>query len=363
MNINQNPIIKTFTDTIPKIEVTDGVEVDTLNKYDFIDGVWISSIAVFNTALVLNSNHFINLILQSKNISQETGDFNDIRKPTYIYSRIIKNYNDIINNKNTSEIIPIEDRCIFLHNSFSSGNAGHDLFIILDVLRKYKDDSTIKFVLFDEIKYNNNIFIINLFIDESRIIRIKKDNIYNFKRLIFNFEKDCHDAKHYIDIFNEIKQKIKEKAYIELSKEDRLNLENKKIIIIKNTEMNKIVRREDCFNAEILFDYLRKNGWYICNPETDDYLKMAYIFLNASIIITADRGISCANQFLYNLDAKIIGFQINKKKFILTDNIKFTKYDLMCNSLYHHLIKKIILSPLDIKKEHLSQIEVVINLL
>jgi len=370
--MDEKSILAELRNKIPKIKLEDNIEYETINTYDFIDGVWISSIAVYDNKLVLNSNHFINLILNGNDFAQETGIYSDRRKPSYIYSRIIKNYYRIIKDQKTlSNLIVIEDRCIFLHNSFSSGNAGHDLFCILNILMKYKDDLTLKFILFDEIGFNNNIFIINLFIDDSRIIKIQKDKIYKFKKLLFIFEKDCHNAKNYSTIFNEIVTKLKEKANNEISSDEVINLQNKKVIIIKNHEMTKIIRKEDCFNAVLLFNYLRSKDWYICNPEIDNFLKLAYILMNAKVIITADRGISCANQYLYNMSAQIIGFQINNKNhnrnrnnnsdFYITNDISFTKYDIMCNSLYHHLIKKVILSPLNITVNNMNQIETVIN--
>jgi hypothetical protein len=354
-------MLNTFI-SIPKQVLTDGIEYNTLFTYDYIEGVWISSISVYQNRLINNSNHFIDLIVNDTDYKQETGNYNIKRKPTYIYSRIIKNYNNIISNQsNIENIIKIEDKCILLHNSFSTGNAGHDLFCILNTLMKYKNYKDLKYILFNEINNNNNIQIIKLFIDDTQIIKINEKKIYNLKKQIFNHEKSVHNPSlNYINIINEIKQKIINKCENELSKNELENLKNKKIIIIKNTTMNLIVRKEDCFEATILFNYLKENNWYICNPEKDNFIDMAYILLHASIIVTGDRGISCANHIFYNLNAKLIGFQINildKDLFCIVNNNTNTNYDFMCNSLYHHLISKVILSPLIINTTHLEDIK------
>ena len=346
---------------IPKIKLKDGIEYNTLFTYDYIEGIWISSISVFDNKLINNSNHFIDLFNNDTEYNQETGNYNIKRKPTYIYSRISSNYNKIINNN--ANIITIEDKCILLHNSFSAGNAGHDLFCILNTFMKYKDYKDLKYILFDEINNNNNIQIIKLFINESQIIKINEKYIYNFKKQIFNYENSNHNpALDYINIINEIKNNIINKYETEISKDELEKLKHKKIIIIKNTTMKLIVRNEDCFIADILFNYLKENDWYICNPETDNFLNMTYMLLHASIIVTADRGISCANQIFYNLNAKLIGFQINKNNsFIITNDNKNTKYDFMCNSIYHHLISKVILSPLIINTNHIEDIKIIFS--
>ena len=348
--------------TIPKQVLKDGIEYNTLFTYDYIEGVWISSISVYENKLINNSNHFIDLIVSDTQYSQETGNYNIQRKPTYIYTRIIQNYNKIINNQNKIENInTINDKCILLHNSFSTGNAGHDLFCILNTLMKHKESKDLYYILFNEINNNNNIQIIKLFINDTQIIKINENKIYNFKKQVFNHEKSNHNPSlDYITIINEVKQKIINKCENELGKDELEKLKNKKIIIIKNTTMNLIVRKEDCFEADILFNYLKENNWYICNPETDNFFTMAYILLHASIIVTADRGISCANQIFYNLKAKLIGFQlniVNKDLFCIVNDNKNTKYDFMCNSIYHHLISKVILSPLIINIKHLEDIK------
>jgi len=348
---------------IPTQILENGIEYNTLFTYDYIEGIWISSISVYENKLVNNSNHFIDLFSNGGDpeYCQETGNFNIKRKPTYIYSRILNNYNNIIINKeNIDKIITIEDKCILLNNSFSTGNAGHDLFCTLNTLMKYKNFIDLKFILFNEITTNNSK-IIKLFINDSQIIKINEKQIYNFKKQIFNYENSCHNPSlEYINIIDETKQKIINKIESELSKDEIENLKNKKIIIIKNKTMNLIVRNEDCFEANILFNFLKDDNWYVCNPETDNFYEMAYMFLHASIIITADRGISCANQIFYNLNAKIIGFQLNtenKKLFTIeTGNLK-TNYDCMCNSIYHHLISKVILSPLIINTNNLEDIK------
>ena len=80
--------------TIPKQVLKDGIEYNTLFTYDYIEGVWISSISVYENKLINNSNHFIDLIVNDTQYCQETGNYNIKRKPTYIYTRIIQNYNN-----------------------------------------------------------------------------------------------------------------------------------------------------------------------------------------------------------------------------------------------------------------------------
>ena len=294
---------------IPKIKVEDGSEIETLDLYDFKQGLWISKISMtlIGNKMITNSNHFINLLNDTNDTGQEDGNYPIKRKPHKIYTRIVNNYYNIV--KNTSPPLIINDRCIFLHNSFSTGNAGHDLFCIIDTLSKYKD-TDIKFVLFDEIYKNNNYNIIKLFISDDRIIKIKEGQIYNFKKQVFNFEKSVHNVFDHKNIIDEILYKVNEICCKIYNKE---NLK-KNVILIKNNNQDFIVRKDDCFNATLLFDYLRDNDWYICNPEKDDFFSMVYTLMNASVIITGQNGISCCNQIFYNLDAEIIGYKSKFKR-------------------------------------------------
>jgi hypothetical protein len=339
---------------IPSIKLDDKKPYNVKTSYDFLENTWLSLISVYQSKLVKNSNHFYDLSLTDSHIFQELGDLNIKRKPSYIYSRIYNNYNKVINDK--TDPIVIDDQCIFIHNSFSEGNAGHDLCCILDILIKHSTNQTLKYVLCKEINNKNNLEIIKLFIDESKFIYIEQKHIYNFNNLIFNYEIAAFQMTNFSDIIKEIQKRIITK--FEQNNSDYQDYKNKKVIIIKHIGMDKIVRPEDKFDANILLEYLSNNGWYTCNPEKDDFFKMSYTLLNASVIVTADRGISCANQIFYNLNALIIGFQLNTidNIEIFNDNKK-TKYDFMCNSLYHHLIKKVILAPLIIKQEHIEIIK------
>jgi hypothetical protein len=350
LNINETNL-RDMMLKIPRVKLEDNKEYETFDYYDYIKNLWISKISTINDRLILNSNHFINLLLEKNDLGQETGIYKGEikRKSHYIYSRIIQNYS-ILNKKDKMDIINdikiIKDKCIYLHSSFSGGNVGHELFYILNVLDKYKNDHSIKFVLFEEI-YNNNNKIIELLISKSRIIKIKQKTIYNFKRQIFLKETDFFKSYDFIPIIYNIRNRI-------LKLYDNLDLKQKNVILIKNKNQKKIVRYEDCFESNILFEHLKSKNWYICDPENDDFYKLAYILLNAKIIITSQRGISCFNQIFFNFKAIIIGFiKNNKNKFELVDNDYYL--DPMCNGLYFSILNYNIITPLRIT--NLNQIK------
>ena len=50
---------RTFFDNVLKVQLIDNKDYTTYNRYDFIKGLWISNIAVYNNSIVLNSNHFM----------------------------------------------------------------------------------------------------------------------------------------------------------------------------------------------------------------------------------------------------------------------------------------------------------------
>jgi hypothetical protein len=370
MNKELETALNQIRQIIPKVSLDDGKEYETIDLYDYQEGLWIAKISTtIDKKLINNSNHFINHIIKTNDWGQEDGHYPPYkRKEHKIYTRIINNYYNIINSKIEPTII--EDKCIFLHNSFSSGNAGHDLFCILNTLMKYKDVPSIKFVLFDEIFTNNNCHIIKLFINDDKLIKIKSGQIYNFKKQIFNFEKDNHHPQNYTNIINELLKKLNNHINRLFTQDELKLLQNKKVIIIKNSYNNYVVRKDDCINAELLFNYLKTdNNWYVCNPEKDNFFKMVYILQNASLIITGQNGISCCNQIFYNLNAEIIisvhntGYKI--KHTFLDDNIRFVNIhtfrphpcplDKMCNSYYYNFVKNAIIFPLEIKEDNVEQ--------
>jgi hypothetical protein len=376
----ENTLIE-IRNIIPKVTLNDGKEYETLDLYYYQQGLWISKISTtVDKKLINNSNHFINHIIKTNDWGQENGYYPPYkRKEHKIYSRIVKNYYDIINSK--IDPVIIEDKCIFLHNSFSTGNAGHDLFCILNILMKYKDVPDIKFVLFDEIDSNNNYHIIKLFIDDEKIIKIKSKQIYNFTKQVFNFEIDNHGPIifNYIDIINDIKKQIIEKVETIYSNEYYQKLKNKKVILVKNNNNKYVVRTDDCFNANLLFNYLNtKNDWYICNPEIDNFFIFTYTLLHAKLIIIGQQGISCCNQIYFNNDnnCEIIPMirsgdcyrklcdnicNCGNQNLYLRDNniVRISPthpYDnKMCNGLYFSRIKNILVSPRNIKEENVEQ--------
>lgn len=238
---------------IPKIYAPSG-EIETFDTYDFKPGLWISKISVDkNNTLLVNSNHFIELIIIGSDFAQENGEYEKKRKPHYIYSRIVNNYMTLVNPNKTKEIVVIHDKCIYLHNSFSSGNAGHDLFNMLNVIIKYGDDSEIKFILFDEVGVNyTNYNILKMFVTDDKIIKINQQFVYNFKRQIIEKEIGMHNVKNYYHIIQKILSNLKLQHETLLSDEKKNELKNRNAIIIKNNSQENIVRPEDCFNATLL---------------------------------------------------------------------------------------------------------------
>ena len=62
---------------IPKIKVEDGSEIETVDLYDFKQGLWISKISMtlIGNKMITNSNHFINLLNDTNDTGQEDGNY------------------------------------------------------------------------------------------------------------------------------------------------------------------------------------------------------------------------------------------------------------------------------------------------
>ena len=341
--------------SLPKIELTEDTVENVYYRYNFEKDLWISNIAIKDKKIVLNSN----LFMQMYQSIQEYGD--NYRKPHFIYSRIKTVYDNSVNDIDNKNFIEINDKCIMLHNSFSSGNAGHDLQYILDTLTKYLDKKEIKFVLFNEINEKTyNVNIIKLLVPNDRIIFIDKDKTYNFKNLIIKYERSIYNISNYLSIIDNIRNKI-----ISLAKDtytlDELNkMNNKIVILIKTDKMNNVTRKDDMFYSSELYKNIKEdNKYYIGNPEEDCFLKFAYILLNSSNILTGQRGISCANQIYFNNNAEIYGFIPGGEKLSISKS--YIERDISCNEYYYNRMKFCIYCPISIKKDDVNILKSLFN--
>lgn len=323
-----------------RVSYKNGTVVNSKLLYDYKNGVWTSKISVVNNKIVQESNHFA----LKTDPKQELGNYEDKRKPSYIFSRIKKNHQTILS---TTPTVTIDDNVVCLCNAFSTSNAGHDLFSIFNILIKYRETS-VKFIVFEEQLQTNNFKLILLLIPKERLIVIRSNVVYNLSKEIIENEEISRWSNKYYTIVDLLNKNICETMGNRYSLEKLEQFQGRKVIIIKNTRMQQVVRPADAVNAEVLFQYLEKEGWYIINPETDELFEFAYVLLHAQLIVSGERGISCANQFFYNPKAEIIPFIVSGNELKIVSGNK-TRYNIMCNFSYFERIKRSILSPKVIK--------------
>lgn len=69
---NNNKIKEIFNNfnSIPKFKINENTKYNSFFRYNFIDGIWINSIAIHENKLITSSNHFIDLINQDTNLQQ-----------------------------------------------------------------------------------------------------------------------------------------------------------------------------------------------------------------------------------------------------------------------------------------------------
>ena len=292
-------------------------------------------------------------------IFQEVG--NKKWKAHRIFSRILKNYDDIILNRLNNPEENIDDIVVYLHNCFTVANAGHDLLYILDTLHHYLNNDNIKFIIFSEVSdsYNNNK-IINLLIDESRLIKIKSGTLYNISKRIIHNELPIYEVRNYMMTIHKIRLGVIE--YIEKNYDTNQieNMKNKNVIIIKNKKNSLVTQYSNCFNADILFNELEKDSWYICDPENDDFYEMTFklMYANKTVIGPLKSGISCANQIFLNLAKDIYCFEVNN-----LDRMekRYKVKNSFTNAFYYNHIKFYIFSPINIKMKHVGRFKKLVS--
>ena len=333
----------------------------TLVYYDYGYGLWNSKISIcYETKkLISNSNHFIDLKLQDIYLYQETGSINT--RSHKIYSRIQNNYNLLLTQQ---PVEIINDKCIFLNNSFTGANAGHDLYYTLDIITKFIN-SNIKFIMYNETKHTNIFKIINLIIPSNRLIFINEKKVYLFENEIFDYEHNYYNSANYSSILNKINSNIKntiEKFKIPYE------LHNKNIIVLKtNFFKQNIVRNDDAFviNRELI-NYTLKKNWYILDIESSEYFYLnCYILMHAKNIITCQRGISAFNQIFYNKNANFYALlvsydniiRINKLQEITSgSSISMKNPDYICNNIYYNLIDTVFELPITLTNNLLNTV-------
>lgn len=346
--------------SLKKIRAREDVPLELFYRYDYVDGLWTNNISVQNEFIIENSNHFL-LFYQEM---QETGFVtnNNKRKPHYIYTRISDNYHKIIKGINNDEYTIIEDLCVCLSNSFSLGNAGHDLAYLLDTINVYINKTNVKFVIFNEIpKHSYNMQLINTYIPCDRIITISENKLYKFKKLLPKIERASYNIESYTPLIKNMTSKLLDIINDKYNTEVLENMKNKTIFIIKTNLMKYVTRPDDIFITDTFYKYINDTDNNICilNPETDNYYEFVYKLLNAKNIFTAQHGISCANQIYFNLDASIYTFiplENNICTFTIFNNRNVRK-DQLCNSYYYNKISKSIYSPLNISLLEIKNME------
>ena len=347
---------------------------NTLDYYDIkVPNTWSSKISVkkkgnkkivikpgdteykFRTFLA-ESNHFFDMSFLSNTHNQEARH--------QIYTRMFNNYKylnrlDISN----SEIITINDKCVYLSTSLTPANAGHDLFCILERYKKFYHITDIKFIIFEEHLNTNNYEIIKILFNPDRLIKIKQNTVYNFTSQIIMYETAIHYPHNHVKTISYIKEKIINNVETQDKYKHFINLKNKNVIIIKNSKYNRIVSSFGNFGDVTNLYNLLQNNWIIINPEKDDFIKFSYILLNAKTILTSYHvGISNANQIFYNLNARIIAttptrntiYSKNKPHCIF-------KNDIFCHGWYSNVVKDYITFPHNISIVEAQKVTGILN--
>ena len=266
----------------------------TLTCPSYYENKWHSILAITqDNKIISNSNTFY--WENAQNLEKNWTVQNDHNK---IYDRIVYTYH-FLKNSNINNRVHIDQECFLLANPHTCVNSGHELSIIFDSVDYIRKHNIQKIVIFNyAYKYPNNLNLLKLLVPEDKLLFIKFNVIYQFKK-IHIIKQELHNICKHQYLIDELKYKIMAKY------PNPTKYKNKKIIMIKNIRNLQVARCNDQFICEKLFKELSKRDYVIINPEEMNIFELAILLLNAKIIISSYGGILYTNQIFFGMSAEI----------------------------------------------------------
>lgn len=306
---------------------------------------WNPIIAVHNNQIIRDSNSYLfeqeikNYYYDKSKIIYNGGQRHIIKIPNHyekyyeIYKNIIINYNEIINSSVNNTI---NYTCVYLGCAFLDSNIGHALSYIFSILShyiKFEDgklvmDNNIKFVITNN-TLPNVIKILEIFLNESQIIKLEEFKVYEFNNIIIH--KTSTKEILCIENFPEIVKYILESQQVQMYKDK--DLENKNIFMVKSHNNNKIGFPKYSISNNLI-DYFNNNNILYIKPEDYNIYELIYMLNNASVILTSGGAISYTHMIFFNKNAKLYFLG---EKYHYSNTLNFT----YINSIDANILKNI----------------------
>ena len=243
----------------------------------------------FNGILALNKDNKIIMPSNSYVIKHHGEKYNDIHE---IYNLINFSY-DTLTTLEHDVMIP--EKCMLFGNAFSGANFGHDMSVVLDLLKYYKQKklNCKILVLQKSFEIPRMIEFLKLFFRDDQIIVMKLNKIYKVKELIIKQRETFNIYKH--------KDIIKESLELATKKHMDKKYLNKKIFLVKNDTQGSIIQKDTMYHCPKLMKILEnKYKWVVINPEKMTIYEIMLYLANAERIVTSYGGILYAHEIFFN---------------------------------------------------------------
>lgn len=229
----------------------------------------------------------------------------------HIYDRLVFTYHRM-KNYPRNKCITIDDECLFLANTFSGVNSGHELSIILDTVSYYRNHSSSikRIVVLKAINwFPNNLILLKLLLGpegSGKLMEVEWNKVYKFS-CIHMFRSQIINITYHPRICEELRQLIM-KSVSPGWKSDA------KVVLLKTHRDKNVVTVSNQLICEKLLVQLEKEGWLIINPETADVLQMCATLMKARTIVFSHGSILYTHMMFFNPAAKLKWIAVGSDK-------------------------------------------------
>jgi hypothetical protein len=212
-----------------------------------------------------------------------------------IYDRLMFAYYKLCRDT-VSPVETINEESFLMCNAFTGINTGHELSIILDAVKYIRGQPSIKriYVLAAVHWYPNNYNLMLLLLPRRMIFELPFSSIFCFRK-IHIIRQNCLDIMKHREIIKELRAAIPKRK-----------VQPKKIILVKCSRNQQVVRTDTAFVCEKLISGLEKHGFVFVNPETTHIFDLCQMLQNASHIVCSWGGILYTNMMFFKPSAVIV---------------------------------------------------------
>jgi capsular polysaccharide biosynthesis protein len=204
----------------------------------------------------------------------------------------------------TSEIQPkieLEGSYIFMYNTFTCANSGHDLSHIMACIQYLKTIPESENILLVLMKSTTTTWrtyeFLRLFFTDERFVWLDNNTVYNIKNVHIPVMREF-SIQDFPDVVEQAVDMCGINPYSQNS-----------IFLVKNTSMQQVLEKGTAFHCPKLIQRLKAAGWIILNPEIMHMKDIIWYLSSATNIVTSTGAILYTHMMFFSKEAKVFYLQ------------------------------------------------------